>query len=116
MKILFIGDVVGRAGRKCIHYWYHKLKEEFNIEFTIANVENAAGGFGIVPKIANELLSLGIDVLTSGNHIWNKKEIVDYIMMENRLLRPANYPPEVPGRGSIIAKSETPDPYSGDNY
>ncbi len=106
MRILFIGDIIGRAGRKCLSTCYLKLKEEFNIDFSIANVENAAGGFGIIPKIADEFLSLGIDVLTSGNHIWNKKEIIEYIETEKRLLRPANYPPDAPGKGTVVVNSE----------
>jgi metallophosphoesterase (TIGR00282 family) len=106
MRVLFIGDIIGRTGRKCISHCFPKIKEEFNIDFTIANVENAAGGFGIIPKIADELLSSGIDVLTSGNHIWNKKEIIEYIAQEKRLLRPANYPPDVPGKGTVVLNSE----------
>jgi metallophosphoesterase (TIGR00282 family) len=106
MRVLFIGDIIGRTGRKCISHCFPKIKEEFNVDFTIANVENAAGGFGIIPKIADELLSSGIDVLTSGNHIWNKKEIIEYIAQEKRLLRPANYPPDVPGKGTVVVNSE----------
>jgi metallophosphoesterase (TIGR00282 family) len=106
MHVLFIGDIIGRTGRKCISHFFPKIKEEFNVDFTIANVENAAGGFGIIPKLADELLSSGIDVLTSGNHIWNKKEIIEYIAQEKRLLRPANYPPDVPGKGTVVINSE----------
>jgi metallophosphoesterase (TIGR00282 family) len=80
-----------------------KLTVEYKIDFFIANAENAAGGFGITPNITCELLELGLDVLTSGNHIWDKKEIFDYISFEPRLLRPANYPPGVPGKGSYLA-------------
>lgn len=106
MKILFIGDVVGRSGRKCLSQCYPKLKEEFDIDFTVVNVENAASGFGVTPTIADEFLSLGIDALTSGNHIWHRKEIIEYIKIEARLLRPANYPSKAPGRGSYLTKSE----------
>jgi len=105
MKILFIGDIVGRPGRDCLFLRYQKIKDKFGISFSIVNVENAAGGFGITPKIADSFLSLGIDVMTSGNHIWDKKEIIEYIKIENRLLRPANYPSDVPGRGGCIAKT-----------
>lgn len=107
MKILFIGDIVGKPGRKAVKDRLPDLVNKLKIEFVIANAENAAGGFGITRAIGEELFSLGIDVLTSGNHIWDKKEAVTYIPKENRLLRPANYPPEVPGSGSIIVKSSS---------
>lgn len=99
MKILFIGDIIGKPGRKAIHRLLKKLISLYEVEFTIANGENAAGGMGITPPIALEILNGGVDVLTSGNHIWAKKEILPFLNEESRVLRPANYPPNVPGRG-----------------
>ncbi len=102
MKVLFIGDIVGEAGRKALREGILKLVERLKIDFVIANAENAAGGFGITRSVGEEIFSLGVDILTSGNHIWDKKEAVAYIARENRLLRPANYPEDVPGHGSIV--------------
>jgi metallophosphoesterase (TIGR00282 family) len=102
MKILFIGDIVGKAGRRAIHGLLEKVVADDEIEFTIANGENAAGGMGITPEIAVEILDEGVDVLTSGNHIWAKKEIIPFLDEERRLLRPANYPEGVPGRGAGV--------------
>jgi len=102
MKVLFIGDIVGKPGRRAVREGVPDLVNKLKIDFVIANAENAAGGFGITKSVGEELLTLGIDVLTSGNHIWDKKEAVNYIPKENRLLRPANYPAEVPGAGSIV--------------
>jgi metallophosphoesterase (TIGR00282 family) len=105
MRILFIGDIVGKAGRQAIDGVLGKVIADHKIEFTIANGENAAGGMGITPSIAIEILDQGVDVLTSGNHIWAKKEIVPFLDEELRILRPANYPPGVPGRGSGVLHS-----------
>jgi metallophosphoesterase (TIGR00282 family) len=105
MKILFIGDIVGKAGRQAIGGVLEKVVADHKIEFTIANGENAAGGMGITPSIAIEILDQGVDVLTSGNHIWAKREIFPFLNEELRILRPANYPPKVPGRGSGIFHS-----------
>ena len=105
MRILFIGDIVGKAGREAIEGVLEKVVAGYKIEFTVANGENAAGGMGITPSIAVEILDQGVDVLTSGNHIWAKKEIVPFLDEELRILRPANYPPKVPGRGSGIFHS-----------
>jgi metallophosphoesterase (TIGR00282 family) len=102
MRILFIGDIVGKPGRQAIHGVLEKVIADYAIEFTIANGENAAGGMGITPAIAVEILDEGVDVLTSGNHIWAKKEILPFLNEEPRLLRPANYPPGVPGRGAGV--------------
>ena len=103
MNICFLGDINSKVGRKLVRELLPKLTVEYKIDFFIANAENAAGGFGITPNITCELLEMGLDVLTSGNHIWDKKEIFDYISLEPRLLRPANYPPGVPGKGSYLA-------------
>lgn len=105
MRILFIGDIVGKAGRQAMEGVLEKVIAGYKIEFTVANGENAAGGMGITPPIAIEILDQGVDVLTSGNHIWAKKEIVPFLDEELRILRPANYPPKVPGRGSGIFHS-----------
>ena len=99
MKILFIGDIVGSPGRKAVEVLVPKIKKKEKIDFTIGNAENAAGGSGITPDIAKELFSYGLDVITSGDHIWKKKEIVEMLDEEDRLLRPANYPAGVPGKG-----------------
>ncbi|KPK01445.1 MAG: metallophosphoesterase [Nitrospira bacterium SG8_35_4] len=102
MKVLFIGDIVGKPGRKAIREGLPDLISKLKVDFVIANAENAAGGFGITKSIGEEIFTLGVDVLTSGNHIWDKKEAVTYIVKESRLLRPANYPHGVPGFGAIV--------------
>lgn len=102
MKVLFIGDIVGKPGRKALREGLPGLVNKLKIDFVIANVENAAGGFGVTRAVSEEIFSLGVDVFTSGNHIWDKKEAVTYIAKESRLLRPANYPDDVPGCGSIV--------------
>ncbi len=99
---MFIGDVVGRAGRRAVREVLPLLKREEGIDFVVANGENAAGGIGITPEKAEELLSMGVDVITSGNHIWKKREILPYLDRHPRILRPANYPPGAPGRGSGV--------------
>src|SRR5271165_3273454 len=101
MRILFIGDIFASSGRHIVAEELAGLVAEHDVELTIANAENSAGGFGITPAIAEELLALGVDVLTSGNHIWDKREIFDYLARQPRLLRPANYP-EGPGGGVIV--------------
>lgn len=106
MKILFVGDIIGRPGRRALRELLGKIVEEYEIDFTIANGENAAGGMGITPAIAMEIFGMGVDVLTSGNHIWAKKEILSFLNEETRILRPANYPEQVPGRGSGIFSSK----------
>ena len=94
MRILMIGDVIGEPGRKAISSLVPGLRREFSIDMVIANGENMAGGFGITPDTAQELIDSEVDVITSGNHIWKHKEIVPYINEEWPLIRPANYPPE----------------------
>jgi metallophosphoesterase (TIGR00282 family) len=102
LKLLFLGDVVGEPGRRAVIETVPKLKETRGIDFVVVNGENAANGRGITPKITIDLLRAGIAVITSGDHIWDQKEIVPYIDTEPRLLRPLNYPPNTPGAGSII--------------
>ncbi len=104
MKLLFIGDIVGHAGRALVKRALPLLADYHAVEFVIANAENAAGGFGITREIGEELLDRGIEVMTSGNHIWDKKEALDYIGVEPRLLRPANYPAGAPGNGSYVGR------------
>lgn len=107
MKVLVIGDIVGKAGRRAVRTALPKLLQEYTIDLTIANGENAAGGFGITPQIAEDLLSYDIDLLTSGNHIWDRKDIIGFLDETDVLLRPANYPESVPGRGSVLARTKT---------
>src|SRR5947207_7802709 len=99
MKVIIIGDVVGKPGRKILTESLKSLKEQHEAEFVVANVENAAEGAGVVPKVGDEILNAGVDVMTSGNHIFDKKEVIKYIENQPRLLRPANYAPDAPGRG-----------------
>lgn len=105
MRILFIGDIVGEPGRRAVKELVPKINERNKLEFVIANGENVAGGSGITPSLADELFGYGIDVITTGDHIWKRKEILEKIESDKRLLRPANYPPAVPGFGSTIIKS-----------
>ena len=105
MRILFIGDIVGKPGREVLRKGLRPLIDHFGVEFVIANVENAAAGFGITKDIGDAILDWGVEVMTSGNHIWDKKEVLDYIPTEPRLLRPANYPAGVPGRGAYVAQT-----------
>jgi len=106
MRILFVGDIVGRPGRDLVRYGLGPLVEQHHIDLVIANAENAAAGFGITREIGDQLLDYGVDVMTSGNHIWDKKEALDYIGAEPRLLRPINYPAGVPGNGSYLARTK----------
>ncbi len=102
MKVLFIGDIIGEPGRKMVRANMRSLMDTHRPDLVIANGENAAGGFGITSEIAEELFSLGIQVLTSGNHVWDKKEIETYLTKQDRLIRPANYPEGNPGFGSVV--------------
>ncbi|MBU1726269.1 MAG: TIGR00282 family metallophosphoesterase [Candidatus Omnitrophica bacterium] len=106
MKILFIGDIVGSPGRNAIKVLLPELKKEFSLDFVIANAENAAGGSGITASVAQDLFSSGVDVLTSGDHIWKKREIFELINQEERILRPVNFPSGVPGRGASVFKTK----------
>src|SRR5438445_94316 len=102
MKILFIGDIIGEPGRRTVGRQVPRLVRERGVAWVIANAESAAGGFGVTPDVARELFAAGVHVLTSGNHIWDKKEVIDFIKDEPRLLRPANYPKGVPGLGRVV--------------
>lgn len=105
MKVLFIGDIFGEPGRRALARAVPRLVAQRQIDIVIGNGENAAGGFGITPELAEELFDLGLAVITTGNHAWDKKEILDYFPREPRLLRPANYPSGVPGNGSVVVES-----------
>lgn len=102
MKILFIGDIVGEPGRKAVHNILPRLRDQHALDFVIANGENSAGGNGITPQIAGELFSAGVDVITSGDHLWDQKNVLDLLNGEPRFLRPLNYPANVPGRGAHV--------------
>jgi len=103
MKILFLGDIVGRSGRDAVCDWLPRARKEHALDFIVVNGENAAAGFGITPAIAGELFKVGVDVITTGNHVWDQQDIVPYIAKEKRLLRPHNYPDSAPGTGVCLA-------------
>ncbi|MGH7356082.1 MAG: TIGR00282 family metallophosphoesterase [Candidatus Rokuibacteriota bacterium] len=105
MNILMIGDIYGEPGRAALAKLLPGLRREHAIDFCVVNVENAAGGFGVTPPMARQFLEQGVDVMTSGNHIWDKREIVEYITKENLLLRPANFPTGTPGVGHVTVKA-----------
>ena len=102
MNILLIGDIVGRPGRRAVQAVLPRLQEAHGIALTIANAENAAHGFGITGDVVQEILAAGVDVITTGNHVWNKKEAERLVVEEPRVLRPANFPPGTPGAGSGV--------------
>ena len=105
LTILFLGDIVGEPGRNAVIAQLPRLKESLALDFIIVNGENAAGGRGITPKITIDLLRAGISVITTGDHIWDQKEIFAFIDTEPRLLRPVNYPTGAPGNGSIVLET-----------
>ncbi len=106
LRLLFLGDIVGEPGRKAVGDFLPKVRKARGIDFIVVNGENAAGGRGITPKIAIGLLRAGATVITTGDHIWDQKEIIDYLPTEPRLLRPLNYPDSTPGQGSIVLETE----------
>ena len=110
MRILFIGDIFGRPGREIVRRAVPALVERESLDFVIANVENAAAGFGITGDIAEAIAGYGVDAMTTGNHVWDKKEVLDYIPRQPKLLRPANFPTGVPGRGSYVGRTRTGEP------
>jgi metallophosphoesterase (TIGR00282 family) len=112
MRILFIGDIVGSPGRRIVSDRLADLVANERFDLVIANCENAASGFGITPRLTEELLGMGIEVLTGGNHIWDRKEILDFIPHEPRLLRPANFPASNPGRGVYCGTARNGVPYA----
>jgi hypothetical protein len=110
VRILFIGDIFGKPGRDIAHKAIPLLVARHSLDLVIANVENSAAGFGVTGDIAETILGYGVDVMTTGNHIWDKKEVLDYIPRQPKLLRPANFPAGVPGRGSWIGKTRSGEP------
>lgn len=102
LKILFIADIVGSSGRRAVSEFLPQILDLYSVDFILANGENAAGGLGITPQIAEELFGKGIDLLTSGNHVWKKKEVLGFLESDRRLLRPANYPEGAPGFGTAL--------------
>ncbi len=102
MKLLFIGDIVGKAGRKILSEQLDRLIDRHYVDLVVANGENAAAGYGLTVPVLKELFNAGVDVVTSGNHIWDKREIYPALEQEERLLRPANYPSGLPGRGTGV--------------
>lgn len=106
ITILMCGDVVGKPGRTAVRELLPMLRKRHSVDFVIANAENAAGGSGLTPDIVNELLSSGVQVLTSGDHVWRNRAVYEIIGREERLLRPANYPATTPGRGSVVVAAE----------
>ncbi|HNV21307.1 MAG TPA: YmdB family metallophosphoesterase, partial [Candidatus Hydrogenedentes bacterium] len=102
MNLLFIGDIVGRPGRRSVEYWLPRVRDEFAIDLVVANGENAAGGLGITAAILRELQGLGVHVITLGNHTWRKREFVKAIAAFDNVVRPANYPEGVPGLGAAL--------------
>jgi 2',3'-cyclic-nucleotide 2'-phosphodiesterase len=110
LRILFIGDIFGKPGREVTRRALPALIEQHSIDFVVANVENSAAGFGVTGDVAETILSYGVDAMTSGNHIWDKKEVLDYMPRQPKLVRPANFPAGVPGRGSYIGKTRTGEP------
>jgi metallophosphoesterase (TIGR00282 family) len=105
MKVLFIGDIVGKVGRSAVKSLLPKLLAKYKIDLVIANGENIAGGFGLTESLVSEIFKLGIHIITTGNHVWDKKDFIQYIAKDNRVLRPINYPQGVPGYGSILFNS-----------
>ncbi|MFN8008001.1 MAG: TIGR00282 family metallophosphoesterase [Terriglobia bacterium] len=112
MKIFFVGDIVGKPGREALEHNLPQILESRGIDLCVANAENAAAGNGVTPRLGEELLGLGIDVLTSGNHVWDKKEVLPYFELQPRLLRPANYPPATPGKGHYVGTTRAGHPFA----
>ena len=112
MKILFIGDIVGSPGRKIVHDRLADILAQRSIDLCIANGENSASGFGITPRLAEELFASGVEVITGGNHIWDRKEIFDFFPHEPRLLRPANFPNGSPGKGLYVGRTKAGAAYA----
>ena len=106
MKILFIADIVGQPGRRAVKELVPKLRQEHAINLVIANGENAAGGSGITPKTATEIFESGVDIMTSGDHLWDQKEVSELLANERRFVRPLNYPAGTPGQGSVIFRAD----------
>jgi len=105
MNLLFLGDIVGSPGRRAVEELLDRVVDRHFIDLVVGNAENASGGIGITPPVADQLLNMGMDLLTSGNHIWKHKDIIPYLEDTDRLIRPANYPPGTPGRGYMLLET-----------
>jgi metallophosphoesterase (TIGR00282 family) len=105
MKLLFVGDVIGKPGRRALQHLLPRLVDHHRADYVVVNVENSAGGFGVTPDVLREIAELPIDVYTTGNHVWDKKEVYDLLEREPRLLRPANYPAGNPGKGLHLGET-----------
>jgi metallophosphoesterase (TIGR00282 family) len=105
MKILFLGDVVGRSGREAVYAFMPVARSQYNVDFIVVNGENSAGGFGITPSICDEFFKAGADIITTGNHVWDQQEIIPRIAKDNKILRPHNYPEGTPGTGLCLVKN-----------
>jgi len=105
VKLLFIGDIIGKPGREALSRELHRIVDRHRVDLVIANGENAAGGFGLTAETAQELFKCGVQMITSGNHIWDKKESLEYIKREERIVRPANYPEGTPGKGTTVIRT-----------
>ncbi len=110
MRILFIGDIVGAPGRNAVKNLLPQLRAQHRLDFVIANGENAAGGSGITPKTAAEIFTAGVDVITSGDHLWDQKEVIELLHHEPRFVRPLNYPPDTAGQGSVVVQKDSLPP------
>jgi metallophosphoesterase (TIGR00282 family) len=112
MRLLFIGDIVGSPGRQIVEERLPDIIAQEGLDLVVANGDNAAGGFGIIPRLAERLFSFGIEVICGGNHIWDRKEILDYLPQQPRLLRPANFPEGAPGRGLFVGRTRGGVPFA----
>jgi metallophosphoesterase (TIGR00282 family) len=110
VKILFIGDIVGEPGRRAVKELIPRLRRQHELDLIIANGENSAGGSGITPKTAEEIFAAGVNIITSGDHLWDQKEVISLLQNESRFLRPLNYPQGTPGRGSVVYQAENQPP------
>lgn len=113
MKLLFIGDIVGEPGRRAVKSLVPKLRAQHSLDFVIANGENSAGGSGITPRTAEEIFSAGVDAITSGDHLWDQKEVMELLASEKRFVRPLNYPVGTPGQGSAMFELAIRNPHTG---
>ena len=110
MLLLFIGDIVGKPGRKAVRYFLPRLRKSRGIDFVVANGENMAGGSGITPATASEVFEAGVDVMTSGDHLWDQREVESLLLSESRFVRPCNYPQGTPGQGSVVRQKDNLPP------
>jgi metallophosphoesterase (TIGR00282 family) len=112
VKLLFIGDIVGSPGRNAVRELVPRLRQAHRLDVIIANGENSAGGSGITPATAGEIFGAGVDIITSGDHLWDQKEVMELLHHEPRFLRPLNYPPGTPGQGSVVVRKEGLPPFA----